>query len=365
VTTKTLLKEKNTMGQENNSIEKRKGKHLTYEDRIKIEALNKAKIKASQIGKQLGRSRRTIERELEKGMVEQVSSEWVTYWLYSAYKGQRIHDERATNKGPGLKVGKDHKFATYVEKSVKEGNSPYATLQNITNNKLEFETKICVKTLYNYIDGGLFLGISNKDLLEKRNKKKRNYRKIRQAITNTKGTSIADRPEYIDDRNNIGHWEMDSVVGKQGTKTALLVLTERASRKELIFQIGSKSQAEVIGVLNRLEREMGRPKFSQIFKTITTDNGCEFLNFEGIEKSLYSKNKPRTKMYYAHPYSSWERGSNENLNKMIRRFIPKGADISAYSKQDIKRIETWMNNYPRKILGGISANMAEQNRIAS
>lgn len=352
------------MGQENNSIEKRKGKHLTYEDRIRIEVLNKAKIKASQIAKQIGRSRRTITREIKKGMVDQKSSEWETYWIYSADKGQRIHDERAANKGPNLKIGKDHKFARYVEKSIKEGISPYATLQNIKNNKLEFETTICFKTLYNYIDDELFSEISNKDLPVKRNKKKRNYHKIRQAITNTKGTSITDRPEYIDAREEIGHWEMDSVVGKQGTKTALLVLSERVTRQELVFKINSKAQPEVIRVLNRLERKLGRPGFAETFKTITTDNGCEFLNFEGVEQSLFRKNKKRTKMYFAHPYSSWERGTNENINKMIRRFIPKGTDISDYSNQEIKRIESWINNYPRKILGGLSANMAAKKQCS-
>ncbi|MEG2429027.1 MAG: IS30 family transposase, partial [Oscillospiraceae bacterium] len=105
----------------------------------------------------------------------------------------------------------------------------------------------------------------------------------------------------------------------------------------------------------RLQRKYGKA-FSDIFKTITTDNGCEFLDFEGIEKSLFSK-KSRTKMYFAHPYSSWERGTNENINKMIRRFIPKGVDISAFTENEIQKIQNWINNYPRKILGGKSANM--------
>lgn len=79
------------------------------------------------------------------------------------------------------------------------------------------------------------------------------------------------------------------------------------------------------------------------------DNGCEFINQELIEKSVITKKK-RTTAYYAHPYRSWERGSNENTNKIIRRFIPKGANIGNYSKKEIKTIENWINNYPRKIL---------------
>ena len=209
-----------------------------------------------------------------------------------------------TNKRPALKIGKDHALVKYLEKGIKSGLSPYATLQTIKNERLKFETTICLKTFYAYIDDGLFLGITNKDLPVKRDGKRRDYHKIRQAITNVKGTSIADRPKDIDKREEIGHWEMDTVVGKQGTKTVLLVLSERALRKEMIFKMDGKTQDEVIRVLNSIEREVGRKTFSQLFKTITTDNGGEFLNFGGIEKSLFAKTKKRTKMYYAHPYSS-------------------------------------------------------------
>ena len=106
--------------------------------------------------------------------------------------------------------------------------------------------------------------------------------------------------------------------------------------------------------------------FRGSLKTITCDNGCENLDFEGIEKSALTKKK-RTKVYYAHPYSSWERGTNENANKLIRRFIPKGADIGKFTHERIKMIEHWINNYPRRILNGLSTNMLlkkiGQNRI--
>jgi IS30 family transposase len=354
------------MGQVNHITQNIKGKHLTYENRIRIETLYQEGLTPLDIGNRLIKSRRTIERELTRGMVELRNSDWTMRKEYSAVVGQKIHDEKATSKGPKLKIGNDHKLVEYIETSIKTGNSPYATLQSIENDKkLNFETKISLKTLYNYIAAGLFMNISNKDLLIKKNGKKRDYHKIRTAITNKKGTSIADRPAEIDERKEIGHWEMDTVVGKQGTKTVLLVLSERMLRKELIFKISVKTQDEVKTVLDKIERKIGRVKFAQTFKTITTDNGGEFLDFEGIEKSLFSKTKTRTKMYYAHPYSSWERGTNENINKMIRRFIPKGSDIASFGNKEIKRIEDWINNYPRKILGGLSANMAEQKYIVA
>ena len=149
---------------------------------------------------------------------------------------------------------------------------------------------------------------------------------------------------------------MDCVVGNQGgSGAALLVLSERKTREEIIFKMPSKTQYSVIKVIDKLELKYGG-KFKDKFKTITVDNGSEFLDFKGIEQSIKDTREKRVPVYYAHPYSSWERGTNENTNKLIRRFIPKGTDIGKISKQRIKYIENWINNYPRKIFGYKSAN---------
>jgi IS30 family transposase len=95
--------------------------------------------------------------------------------------------------------------------------------------------------------------------------------------------------------------------------------------------------------------ENSNPELALCLIQYKTDNGCEFVNQKMIE-TIVIINKNRTIAYYAHPYSSWERGSNENTNKIIRRFIPKGADISNYTVKEIKRIEDWINNYSRRIL---------------
>ena len=356
------------MGQIKDTTKSRKGKHLNYEERIKIEALYKLGLTPTCIGKQINdRSRRTVERELDVGAVKLLNSDLTTYTSYSADVAQEERDSRSSNKGPSLKIGNDHELAAYLEKTIgstDEKLSPYGAIQNISNKNLKFKTSICSKTVYNYLDKDLFLNISNKDLMVKKNGKKRGYNKVRQALNNVRGTSISERPESIDTRDDVGHWEMDTVVGKQGTKTVLLVLSERTLRKELIFKIKSKSQKDVIHALDKLERKLGCGIFLKTFKTITCDNGCENLDFAGIEKSAINK-CPRTKVYYAHPYSSWERGTNENINKMIRRFIPKGVDISAFSHKEIERIQNWINNYPRRILGGLSANMAEEMHCAA
>ncbi len=91
------------------------------------------------------------------------------------------------------------------------------------------------------------------------------------------------------------------------------------------------------------------------FKTITCDNGCENLDFECIERSI--RKGKRTRVCYTHPFGAWERGTNENINKLNRRFIPKGADIGKYTKAEIRRIEWWISHYPGRVLGGMTAAM--------
>ena len=106
---------------------------------------------------------------------------------------------------------------------------------------------------------------------------------------------------------------------------------------------------------NKKERKYGK-RFYIKFKTITFDNGAEFMDYEGMEKSCLKKGN-RTKIYYAHPYCSGERGTNENNNRMIRRWIPKGTLIDDISKEFIKQIENWINNYPRAMFDYKSSNM--------
>lgn len=341
----------------NNNTNKGKGKHLNYEKRIKIEALSKAGLKSEAIGSIIGCSGRAIRNEMKKGKVVLLNSDLTTREEYSADVGQQKHEYAGTGKGPSLKIGNDYTLVAYIEdKIIKEKMSPYATAERIKQEKDKFQTTICSKTIYNYIDEGLFPHLTNKHLPVKKKGKKRNYDHIRTATNNKKGTSISERPKEIDERKEFGHWEMDTVVGKSGTKEVLMVMTERKTLKEIIRKIPSKSQYCIVKELDKIERKMGSKKFRETFKTITCDNGCENLDFEGIERSALTKTN-RTKVYYAHPYSAWERGSNENANKLIRRFIPKGADIGKFSHERIKVIEHWINNYPRRSLNGLSSNM--------
>lgn len=337
----------------NYTSESKKGQHLNYEERLKLEALLKAKVSLKEIAKILGgRSERTIRREMQKGTVTLLNSDLTERKEYSADVAQKLHDELGSHKGPSLKIGNNFALVEHIEKMIgEEKYSPYAALEDAKQHGIE--VNICLKTLYNYIDNGLFLHITNKDLPVKKAAKKRNYDHVRTAHTHH-GTSISERPKEIENRADFGNWELDTVVGGKGTLAVLLVMTERSLNLEIIRKIESKSQECVVRELDKLERKLGSGKFKNFFKTITCDNGCENLDQLSMERSAITQGQ-RTKVYYAHPYSSWERGSNECANKLIRRFIPKKADISKYSKKFIRYIEHWINNYPRKMFGGFSS----------
>ena len=342
------------MGQEKNSTGERKWKHLTEKERYKIEALSQQGLTPVAIGAALTpkRDRRTIERELARGRTPQRNSDLTERWVYLADVGQRKHEENATNKGRGLKIGHDHRLARHIEEKIKKERwSPDAVIGSIKAEGLQFETSICTKTLYNYIDRGIFAGVSNKDLWVKKDGAKRGYRQVRTvALNNKNGKSISERPKEADERTEQGHWEIDLVVGKQGTKPAILTLVERKTRKSLYVLVKNKTQQEVIAAIKRVRRRVSGD-FSDVFKTITADNGSEFLNSDAIKKAAKCE-----EIYYAHPYSSWERGSNENGNRILRRFVPKGTDIGKLTEEDLQRIEDWVNNYPRRIFGYKTAN---------
>jgi len=342
------------MGQDHYNTQKKKFQQLQEKERYQIEGLLRAGLRPLAIALQFGRDRRTIEREIEKGTVEQMDSEYRVKRLYCADAGQRVHDAGAANKGRGLKIGHDHALADYLEEKIGvEKWSPDAAIGSIKANGLQFAVTLCTKTVYNMIGRGDFLTLTNKNLPVKRDKKKQPYKRVRSvALNNLKGRSIEERPKEVELREEIGHWEMDLVVGS--SRACLLVLTERHSRHELIFKIPSKEQKYVIAILDRLERKLGR-KFPKIFKSITMDNGSEFLDMKGLERSVFNKSQRRTTCYYAHPYSAYERGSNENANKLIRRFVPKGTDIGKLSHKAVARIQHWINNYPRRIFGYLSS----------
>lgn len=323
-------------------------KQLTFNDRLRLEVLLKAKHKPKEIAAILHVHISTVYREIKRGRFEALNSDLTTEERYSPDISQEKKNANLAAKGADIKIGNEQKFADRIEEIIiNDGYSPAAALAKIKEEGYKFT--ICVTTLYSYIDKGVFLNLTNKQLPVKRNEKKRVYRKTTQKRA-SKGESIENRPEEVDNREDFGHWEMDTVLGARGvSKKSLLVLTERKTRKEIIILLKEHTAAAVVKALDRLERKLGK-KFREIFKSITVDNGSEFADYEGMERSRRSKKK-RTTVYYCHPYSSWERGSNENQNKLVRRHIPKGFNFDNKTQGQIDNIAEWINNYPRRIFG--------------
>jgi IS30 family transposase len=345
------------------SIKRQKYEHLSISDRIKLEALIEGKKEIKEIARMLRRDNSTIYREIRRGAVMRLQTELNEKETYRACVGQADYEKLGKNKERSLKIGKDHRLEEHIRQRLLEDRySPDAIIGEIRLRQLKFERTISTKTLYNYIEKGIFSGISNKDLWEKRKRKKRGYKPVvRISHTNRLGRSIEDRPKKVNTRKEYGHWEGDSVKGPRQTKAGLFTLTERKSREEILIKVKRATQEAVQEAIDGLERKYG-VMFRAKFKSITFDNGVEFINWKSIEVSSLLKGMRRTKVYFAHAYSSWERGTNENQNRMIRRFIPKGMNIAAVSECRVQEIQDWMNNYPRKILGYKTANqVAEEN----
>lgn len=331
-----------------------KGKHLTRDDRIRMETMLNSKHSVKEIADYLGVHRSTIYREYNRGKYVHTLSDLTEEERYSSDLGQQKHDWGMQAKGRSLKIGKDRELAECIEdKIVNEKYSPEAALAALDQDSRAFKTTISVRTLYRYIDNGLFLKLTNKDLPIK-GKRKEHCKKVRVRKRDSAGESIERRPEEVENRETFGHWEMDTVKGKRGvTKSCMLVLTERKTRDEIVVKLKDQGAASVVEALDRIEKKWG-DLFTKVFRSITVDNGVEFADYKGLERSVRGPER-RTYVFYCHPYSSWERGSNENNNRLIRRHIPKGEDFDEKTDRDIEYIEQWINSYPRRIHGYKSA----------
>lgn len=331
-------------------------RYMTERERYQLEILLKERYKPKEIAGALGICLATVYNEIKRGTVELMNSDLTMRKEYCADYAQMVHDKRQKNKGAGCKAVHDKELLSFITDMIlKEHYSPYAVIQHIKRNGLQFSVSLCEKTIYNYIYRRI-LPIKKSQLpMPRKTSAGRAGRPRRVALKNLKGKSIEERPKALEGRDSFGDWEMDTVYGGQccKSKECLLVLTERSTRREEIYRMSSRTQAETVRILDEIEARLGTDAFRARYRTITCDNGVEFLDSERLTASL--SGGKRTELYYCHPYSSYERGSNENANKLIRRFIPKGNDISRYPDSYISQIEEWMNSYPRRILGGLSA----------
>lgn len=328
------------MDETNNSTEHRKGQHLTSEERHLIEVrLNKDKCTVYQIAKELGRPYNTVKNEIKRGTVLLYNSKVERYKADAGYAKYLEHREESRRKYKCLEAST---FIQYVIKHFKEDDWSLDACAGraIADGTFKRSETLCTKTLYNYVDSGL-LPITNMDLPEKlrRNTKRHKVRENKKVL----GKSIEERPEDIDLREEFGHWEMDSVLGKKGSdEPAVISLTERKHRFSLWLKVRDHSAEALDEAVSKLFADFG-DKYREVFKTITADNGSEFANLSQLEEQGIG-------VYFTHPYTSCEKGTVECHNRMLRRFIPKGKSIDDYTADEIMIFADIINGLPRKIL---------------
>lgn len=331
---------------------------LNRRKRIRLETLFGLKLPKYEIAKLMECSLKTVYNEWHKGKYLHTNSDLTKEWRYSADKAQDITDKNVSNRGTVPKLLKDKALVKEIEHNIcdlKYSVEVAVETMKTSGQMYKFDYTVCTKTVYNSIDKDLFPHLTNKELPYKRNKKV-HKNKVRVQKRDSAGKSIEERPEDIMTREEFGHWEMDSVIGSKGkSKNTLLTIFERKTRKPYIFKQADKSAPCVVAALDELEKQLG-DSFYSIFKTITVDNGTEFADCKGIERSCIYPGKKRTQVYYFHPYASCERGSNENGNRMIRRCIPKGYNFDGMSKKEIAKVEKWLGDYPRRMFGFKSSN---------
>lgn len=343
------------MCQDNNNTKSKKGKHLEYNERQSIERwYNRDHRKKVEIAELLDRTEKTIRNEIKRGLVKNLTTDLIEIWVYSADVAQQRYEYYLKAKGPKLKIDNDYELKEYVEKSIKEDKkSPEVIAEDIK--KMKFKTTMCARTIRNNIYAGDIYDIKATDMIYKKKYKNKNKEKtVCEKVPAEK--SIDYRPEEANTREVYGHWEGDLVIGTRKRGSVLFTLTERKTREEIIVKIPGKKAEYVAQALDLIEKKYKKVFYTK-FKSITFDNGVEFRSWKSLEKSYDKRRKtPRTQVYYAHPYRSGERGSNENANRLIRRFIPKGIDITPISEEFIQKIEAWINNYPRAMFNYKSTN---------
>ena len=336
--------------------EKKQYKHLTKEDRIKIETLinvldenGNRLFSNSYIAKQLNVHKSTITRELKRIKSKiNVRSGKIKNKPYNAFDAQTDYEYKRGLSKANYIIDDFPKLKKFIEDKIKIDKwAPDAISGYIESHKLYLQdgfTSISTTTIYRAIHYGI-LKVKKEDTrrmtkFEKSDK----YSKKNEIADNKKTYSIELRPDDINNRQSFGNWELDTVISSsKGLHKCLMTLTERKIRYEIIGILEGKTKEEVLLKFKKIKNYLSN-NFNEFIKSITTDNGTEFSCFKDIIDIT------NVKFYFCHPYASCEKGTNEKHNSIIRYFIPKGKLIENYSNNDINDICEWMNNYPRKIL---------------
>ena len=304
-------------------------KHLTQEDRFYIEKRLTDNTSIRCIAKELGRCPGTISREVRRNTPSDFQG------LYSHRAATNLSEYRRT------KASKNKAFkgiCTFIDSYIRERLSTHTSPDIISGElRVKHQMFISERTIYRYINHLEAAGEPLRAQLPHHGKAYKRSGTVRSTIKNR--VDISERPKIADEKIEIGHVEIDTVVGKDH-KSNLLTIVDKASKVVTIRKIKNKSANAVI---EGFEDVISSTFYD--FKTITADNGTEFAGHETITQMTDAD------FYFAKPYSSWERGLNEHTNGLIRRFLPKGTDFNKVSEEEIARIEHILNTRGRASLG--------------
>ena len=344
-----------------------KFKHLTPEDRISIEILHTAGFNNAFIGAFVGKDRSSIKREIDKNAIEiwDINStkspykekKQINIKYYSSEKAQKNAEENKLKNRKKCKLDRYPNLKWAVVALLKEKNIDYSpdVIANLSKEgKIkDAETSIGTNAIYRAVKARKY-GLTINDLPHGRGyfKKQNNnpHTQTKEINERKKEISIEVMPEEIKNKETDTHFEGDSVVGvKKGTHQTLITLVNTASQFLLIRRSENKTGQATVNVLDKLEEEI--PQLSEIMESLLLDNGIEFSKIEEMMRSSKDKEKKRFQIYFTHPYASYERGCNENKNRLIRRYFKKGKQVEDLSDEDILNIARKINNMPRKALG--------------
>lgn len=342
--------------------EVKRNSDITYSERCKIEFMVKKKYTMQEMSEELGRNKSIISREINRHC-DRICDYNTGIWkkVYSAAKAQGRYEYSKKKAGRKSKLSRGLK--QFIEdKILKEKWSPEEVAGYIKVNDINFEIQPSFQLIYYWIETGK-LNIKPTDLVHKAKLEKKEKEEKAEKLPKHKEKSIHNRPKEIDENKEFGHWELDCVEGKKDTKKTYMTLLERLTKKYIVIEMKEHTNKCVTEAINTLEEKYGE-NFKKIFKTMTTDNGHEFLNYDNIERSKKDRRRKRTKVYYTDPYSSWQKGMNENCNGILRRFIPKGIDLNKITKEKLEEVLKKINGKPRKILGFMSAEQRFKEEIS-
>ena len=342
-------------------------RHLTKEDRISIEILHTAGFKNSFIGAFVGKDRSSIGREIDKNVIEiwdinntrspYKEKEQINIKYYSSEKAQRNAEKNKEKNRKKCKLDKYKNLRWSVVALLKEKNIDYSpdVIANLSKEgKIkDAETSIGANAIYRAVKARKY-GLTTNDLPHGRSyfKKQNNnpHTQTKEISERKKEISIEVMPEAIKNKETDTHFEGDSVVGvNKGRHETLITLVNTASQFVFVRRSENKTGQATVETLDKLEEEI--PELNKIIESLLLDNGTEFSKIEEMMKSVKDSSKKRFQIYFAHPYASYERGCNENKNRLIRRYFKKGKLVESLTDEDILNIARKINNMPRKALG--------------